>query len=173
MLLHSLRQSTWTVCCSCSSPIYKGCLIQSRGRCKGILALKLSSNLLDLWSTFFPIPRTPYLCCWRVELYTGFHGRIIESLVFDRLSENWIVGSRNINDQLWGATLHPMLWLSIVGHYTIVWPKKTRLFSTNIATGFSAESWSLGSSTISLSSWIVRKDLYQNHTLSYKKPHSS
>ena len=94
----------------------------------------------------------------------------MESLVLDRLSQNWIAKSRNIKDRLSLATLHPMLWLSIVGHYTIVWHKKTRLFSTNFAIGFLAESWSLGSSTISLSSWIARKDLYQNHTLSYKKP---
>ena len=40
------------------------------------------------------IPKDPLpVCCWRVELYTGFHGRIIESLVFDRLSQNWIDGS--------------------------------------------------------------------------------
>ena len=67
--------------------IYKGSLNQSRKFCRRTLAFKPSSNLLDLWNTSFPIPRTPYLCCWRVELYIEFPIRIMESLVLDRLSE--------------------------------------------------------------------------------------
>ena len=46
--------------------------------------LGIKTVIRSAWSLkhILSIPKDPLpVCCWRVELYTGFHGRIIESLV--------------------------------------------------------------------------------------------
>ena len=130
--------------------ICKGSLNQSREFCRRTLAFHPSSDLLDLWTTSFQSQGPPYLCCWIVELYIyripcKDYGK---SCVWQTLRTN-NTGSLDQGTSTISCDGQHCIQCSGWALLVTIPPCDLRRHdcSTNIAIGFSAESWNLGSST--------------------------